>query len=326
MKNMIVEKIIGQVINWLRDYFSDNTRGIERFCDRFYGLYQARVIDNRDPQGRGRVRAVCPAINQPNSEDVPGNFWMMPCMNGLGTTTDNQITGVFHPPEEETNIWVAFEYGDPKFPVYMGGFVTTKQTADTFNSDDIENKGPHKTGIRTKSGHFIRFNDDPDNLDITIARGDGEGEPTPQFISLTNEGNTLITNSRGSYLYMNSEDNETTLQTLDSDGNVLSMLFLGDDKITMMTKSGGTIGIDGKDIVISGDNVVADANKQFSANAGTVMLGSGASEPVIRGNKFAIGWGLIHQHTSGPPGSPTTPGPTPPVLIYKELSEKVYIS
>ncbi|MEJ2293295.1 MAG: hypothetical protein P8Y23_00825, partial [Candidatus Lokiarchaeota archaeon] len=89
---------------------------------------------------------------------------------------------------------------------------------------------------------------------------------------------------------------------------------------------GGAIGIDGKDIVLTGDNVVADANKQFSANAGTVMLGKGASEPAIRGNKFAIGWGIMHQHTSAAPGSPTTPGATPPVMLYRELSENVFIS
>jgi len=143
---------------------------------------------------------------------------------------------------------------------------------------------------------------------------------------MTKEGHTIITNGNGSSLYMNAEDNETSLQTLDSNGNVLSMIFLGDDKVTISTKSGGAIGIDGKDIVLTGDNVVADANKQFSANAGTVMLGKGASEPVIRGNKFALGWGLIHQHTTTMPGSPTTPGGTPPVLLYKELSEKVFIA
>lgn len=315
-----------KVLDQLRAYLRTPGKGLERFCGRFYGIYAGRVVDNKDPQERGRVLATCPAINVFEESDVSEAMWMVPCMNGLGTTPDGQTTGVFHPPEVGTNVWIVFQSGDPGYPVYMGGFITTKQEADTFNSDDMEDVGPTKRGIRTKSGHFIRFNDDPDVLEMTIARGDGEGQPTSQFISLTKEGNTIITNEKGSTLYMNAEDDQVTLQNLDSDGNVLAMLFLGDDKVTLMTKSGGALSIDGKDIVLTGDNVVADANKQFSANAGTVMLGKGASEPVILGKKFSLGWGLIHQHTSGVPGSPTTPGATPPVMLYRELSSKVFSS
>lgn len=314
------------VLNWLRDYLGDVTRGLERFCGRYYGTYPGIVIDNKDPDDRGRVRATCPAINMPRDKDVPNDFWMLPSMNGMGTTPNGQTTGMFHPPDEGTNVWIQFQFGDPRSPIYMGGFITTKQTADTFHSDDMDDVGPSKRGIRTKAGHFIRFNDDPDNLEITIARGNGEGEPTSQFISLTKDGNTLITNDKGSMVYMNAEDDETTVQTLDGNGNVLSMLFLGNDKITIMTKSGGAIGIDGKDIVLTGDNVVANCSKQFNADAGSVYLGSGASEPAIKGKTFSTGWAIIHQHTSGPPGSPTTPGATPPPMINRELSSKVFIS
>jgi hypothetical protein len=310
----------------LKRYLGDFTRGLERFCGRYYGTYPGRVIDNRDPENRFRVRATCPAINMPDEENVPGGFWIRPDMDGMGDDKDGNGSGIFWPPEEGAIIWVKFEWGNPSRPIYSGGMITTRKSFDTFDSDDMENKGPTKRGFRSKAGHFVRFNDDPDKLEVTIARGDGNGEPTAQFISMTTEGHTLITNANGSSLYMNAEDNEVSLQTVKSDGTVASMLLLGDDRITLMTESGGTLGIDGKDIVLTGDNVVADANKQFAANAGTVMLGKGAAEPVIRGNKFSFGWGLIHQHTSGPPGSPTAPGATPPVMLYNELSESVFIS
>jgi len=127
-------------------------------------------------------------------------------------------------------------------------------------------------------------------------------------------------------VYLNGEDNETTVQSLDSNGNVLSMLFLGDDKVTLTTKSGGTLGIDGKDIVLTGDNVIADANKQFSANAGAVKLGKGASEPAMRGTSFQTGWAILHNHACGPPGAITGPGPYPPPILKKELSDIVFIA
>jgi len=316
-------KSISELIN----YISAPGMGLEKLCGKYYGLYPARVIDNSDPENRGRVRAVCPAVNQTKKENISGSAWMVPCMNGLGIDPDTgQMTGIFHPPDEGMNIWVSFQFGDPEYPVYMGGWMTTKEKTDTFKSDDEEGLGAHKKGIRTKTGHFLRFNDDPEKLEITISRGDGKGQPTSQFFSFTKEGHTLITNKLGSYLYMNAEDKELSLANVDEDGKVLSQFMLGNDKISMVTKSGGAFGIDGKNIVLTGDNVVADCSKQFSANAGTVMLGKGAKEPVIRGNKFVMGYALIHQHTTTAPGAPTLVGPTPPPMLYNELSESVFIS
>lgn len=316
--------MIQKVVNYLRNYLGDVTKGLERFCGRYYGIYPAIVIDNKDPDDRCRIRATCPAINMPNPEDVPRSFWALPCMPGMGNDAGGEISGMFHPPDIGTVVWYQFEFGDSRSPVYMGGLLSAKKTSDTFVSDDSENIGPSKRGIRTRAGHFIRFNDDPDNLEISIVKGDGDGNPTSQMISMTKEGHTYITNKNGSMVYMNGEDNETTVQSLDSSGNVLSMMFLGNDKITISTKSGGTIGIDGKDIVLTGDNVIADCNKQFNANAGQVKLGKNATQPLVRGTALQTGWGIMHTHPCAPPGSPSGPSPLP-LILKKELSDVVYI-
>jgi hypothetical protein len=36
--------------------------GFEYVFKRYYGLYEANVTDVRDPEKRGRIRALCPAI------------------------------------------------------------------------------------------------------------------------------------------------------------------------------------------------------------------------------------------------------------------------
>lgn len=307
-------------IGYLKAVLSDMTRGLEWFAGRYYGLYSGRVIDNADPEGRGRVRALCPAIRVVEEDDVSDDFWMLPSMPGLGVDPDTgQMTGVFHPPDVGTNIWVLFRHGNPEFPVYIGGWVTKKNVSDTFDSEDALKKG-----IRTRTGHYIRMNDDENDLNLTIGRGDGSGSETPMFLSFTKEGHTILTNILGSVLYMNGEKSETSLMTANDDGEVTSFLLLGDDKVTLATKSGGAIGINGKDHTITGDNVTADCSKTFNANAGTVRLAKGASEPAVRGNKF-MQWSLIHQHTMPTPIGTTTTGPTPPPTLYKELSEKVFI-
>lgn len=326
---MAVGKIAGSLqmvtnpIGWLREMLSDVTRGLEWFCGRYYGIYEGRVIDNADPEGRCRVRALCPAINIVNEEDVSDDYWMLPSMPGLGTDPDSgQMTGMYHPPDVGTNVWVAFRHGNPEYPVYLGGWMTTKNVADTFDSEDA-----FKKGIRTKTGHFIRMNDDPEDLHLIIGRGDGEGSPSPMFLSFSKEGHTTLTNVLGSTLYMNGEKSETTLMTANDKGEVTSMLMLGDDKITLATKSGGAYGIDGKNHTLTGDNVIADCSGEFVANSGSVKLGKNAMEPAVRGMRF-MAWSLIHQHTIAVPvpGTPTVVGPTPPPMLYNELSEKVFIA
>lgn len=316
-----IPRLVRNPIGWLKDYLSDATRGLEKFCGRYYGIYPGRVVDNADPKGLGRIRATCPAVGVFEKSQVGDNSWMYPCMNGMGVDPDTgQMTGQFHPPDPKMNVWVQFEYGDPRHPVYMGGWMTEKNVSDTFDSEDA-----FKKGIRTKTGHFIRMNDDPNDLHIMIAKGNGEGGPAPSFLTMTKEGHTMLTNDLGSTLYMNGTKPEVSLMAANEDGDVTALLSLGDDKITLATKSGGAIGINKKNITVTGDNFVADVNKQVALNAGTVMLGKGASQPLVRGLKF-VQWSVIHQHLSTAPGAPTTPGPTPPPMMYNELSESVFTS
>jgi hypothetical protein len=309
-------------IGWLKEMLA--TRGLGWFCGRYYGLYEGTVIDNADPQGRYRIRATCPAIRLVKPEDVSDDYWMLPSMPGLGTDPEsNQATGLFHPPDEGTRVWIMFRDGKPRFPVYIGGYVTRKTESDTFQDKD----GAFVKGWRTKTGHYVRMSDEDGDLHLILGKGDGEGGPSPMFLSMTKEGHLLVTNEVGSTLFMNAEKPETSILTANDKGEVTSMLMLGDDKITLATKSGGAVGISGKNVTLTGKNVVANAEKQFAADAGTVMLGKGASEPLVRGNKL-IQWALLHQHTiSVPtPGSSTITGATPPPMLYNELSEKVFTS
>jgi len=320
-KTMDALQMITDPIGWLKGVLSDVTRGLEWFAGRYYGLYDGKVIDNADPKGLGRVRALCPAINLTKEDDVSNDFWMMPCMPGLGVDPETgNMTGVFHPPDVGTNVWIMFNYGDPEYPVYMGGWMTEANVSDTFASEDA-----YKKGIRTKTGHYLRMNDDPEDLHVTIGRGDGEGVETPMFLSFTKEGHTIITNILGSTLFMNGEKPETSLMTANDKGEVTALMMLGDDEITLATKSGGAFGINGKDITLTGDNVIADCSKEFVANSGSVKLGKNAMEPAVRGMKF-MQWSLIHQHTMPAPIGVTTPGPTPPPMMYNELSDKVFIA
>jgi len=300
--------------------------GIEGFARRFYGLYPAVVANNTDPDNRGRIQVLCPAVGVRTIDQIKDGWWAMPCMPGLGMDPETgQITGEFHPPDPNTMVWVTFQFGKMEHPVYMGGMLPEGKKSDTFDAESALRKG-----IRTKTGHFLRMSDDPEDLHVMICRGDGAGGPSPVFMAMDKDGAVHVENQNGSTIFMNALKAETTIQTANDKQEVTSLLMLGDDKITLATKSGGAIGISGRNITITGDNVVADASNMFNANAGSVYLGQGAQEPAVLGQRL-MQWAIAHGaagHVIGTPtpGSPVAPGPLPPPIMYKELSSRVFIA
>ncbi|WP_431066967.1 phage baseplate assembly protein V [Methylotuvimicrobium sp.] len=79
---------------------------------RYYGKYRGTVINNIDPEQRGRIMAMVP--------DVLGltpSSWAMPCVPMAG-----KQQGVFMVPQIGAGVWIEFEQGDPDYPIWVGGF------------------------------------------------------------------------------------------------------------------------------------------------------------------------------------------------------------
>jgi hypothetical protein len=303
-------------IAWLRQVLSD--WGLESFCKRYYGTYPGVVVDNADPEGLYRIRALCPAIGLNKSEGVPENYWAWPCLPGLGNDQDGLSGGDVWVPDVGSNVWLQFEGGSPKSPIYMGGWVNVKKAMP-----ELDHAAALRKGIRTRSGHFLRFSDDPADLHITIGKGDGAGSQTASFLTFDKDGNVAISNDKGSLLYMNAQDDEVSVVTANADGETESIVMLGKDEVTLATKGGATFGMKGKDITINGGNIILNGTMVHLATK-QIYLGKNATEPAVLGNKLALNMAL-QIHGTAAPGSPTTPPTTPPPLLGKELSTVVFI-
>lgn len=88
--------------------------GIERF-KRYYGVYKGIVVANQDPEHRHRLQLRIPGIY-----DTVYRYWALPKSTLLGTGK-----GLYGPPSEGDIVWVSFEAGDPKSPVWEYGFATS---------------------------------------------------------------------------------------------------------------------------------------------------------------------------------------------------------
>lgn len=94
--------------------FIQNIRslGLE-FYSRYYGVYRGVVVDNEDPDMRGRLIIKVPGIW---GDDIHEK-WVF----GKGLYAGSDI-GFFALPNKGDGIWVSFENGDPKYPVWEYGW------------------------------------------------------------------------------------------------------------------------------------------------------------------------------------------------------------
>ncbi|HKP73486.1 MAG TPA: phage baseplate assembly protein V, partial [Pyrinomonadaceae bacterium] len=80
---------------------------------RFYGKFRATVINNLDPEQRGRLMCMVPDVL-----GVVPSTWAEACTPLAGPT--GPPMGVYMVPPIGAGVWVEFEQGDPNYPVWVG--------------------------------------------------------------------------------------------------------------------------------------------------------------------------------------------------------------
>lgn len=85
---------------------------------KFFGKYRGTVVQNVDPELRGRLLCIVPDVLGP----VPST-WCEACVPLAGPT--GTPMGTYFIPPIGTGVWVEFEQGDPEYPVWVGCRVAT---------------------------------------------------------------------------------------------------------------------------------------------------------------------------------------------------------
>lgn len=78
---------------------------------QYFGKYRAIVVDLQDPEHRGRIKVSCPKVY--GEAKSP---WCQPC---LPYAIDS--AGDFVLPKINDFVWIEFEEGDVRYPIYTGG-------------------------------------------------------------------------------------------------------------------------------------------------------------------------------------------------------------
>jgi hypothetical protein len=143
--------------------------GLEYF-QKYYGIYRGFVVSVEDPANTGRLQLKVPQIYGDNEY----KYWA----DSKGIYSGNGI-GSYFLPNKGDPVWVSFENGDSRFPVWEYGAWSAGQAP--------RDASPKVKVIQTTSGHRIILNDNDESIHI-----ERTGE---ESIVLNSKGISLISGS-----------------------------------------------------------------------------------------------------------------------------------
>ena len=79
----------------------------------YFGKYRGTVFNNLDPQFRGRIMALVPAVL-----GLVPSTWCEACVPLAGPT--GPPMGAYFVPPIGAGVWIEFENGDPSYPIFAG--------------------------------------------------------------------------------------------------------------------------------------------------------------------------------------------------------------
>jgi uncharacterized protein involved in type VI secretion and phage assembly len=200
----------------------------QRVEGRFYGKYRALVVDNADPENRGRLRLQIPGVL--GHEVVSG--WALPCLP-YGGAADQ---GFFFIPEVNACVWAEFEMGDLAYPIWVGAFWSKPGGETEVPKPAGAQSPPTRKIIKTLKGSSIEIEDQDGEEVLIIQYSDGSQK-------------NIVTMDKTGVKIEDANSNKITLDTNgilveDQHGNVM----------TMDASSGGLPGTNG--VKINGEKKV----------------------------------------------------------------------
>jgi uncharacterized protein involved in type VI secretion and phage assembly len=140
------------------------------------GVYSASVVDNRDPDGLGRVLI---RVSVP-TDVISSDLWAR-----LATTMAGRNRGTWFIPDVGDEVLVAFERGDVKEAYVIGALWNSKARPPTESPGDVKL-------IRSRNGVTLRISDDRNNNALILET------PAGQRITLQdNPGSVRVEDANG---------------------------------------------------------------------------------------------------------------------------------
>lgn len=280
-------ELLKNFVNTIRDF------GLERAVRRYYSLYRAQVTSTEDPEHRGRILIKVPALF---GEDPLPNFAEPRDFRGAGPSK-----GEFVVPDVDDWVYVEFEMGDHRFPVYSGGWHAEGEldedefphVADVPNTKGVKNKyghvfkfseakGEEKVYLSTPAGHFFILDDTSGAEQVHVIHSTGAR------LVMDENGSFKFSSANGAFVALDAEQDAVMVNS--SQGATVSLK----DDITALSSDGGSMlhldkGI--AQLTTSGD-LISSANT-WTMSAGAIALNALGAGLNLGNAKVALGAGPV---------------------------------
>ena len=131
--------------------------GLEKF-GRYYSSYRGFVVDNADPEGFGRLKLVVPQVTGKGVLE----YWAWPKGNFSGENYGMQVI-----PSKGDMVWVEFEMGNTRAPIWDYGHFSFKEDGKTPQKPE-ELKDVKNYWFMTPGGQRVEFDDTNKWIVITL--------------------------------------------------------------------------------------------------------------------------------------------------------------
>jgi uncharacterized protein involved in type VI secretion and phage assembly len=257
-------------------------RLVEKVENRYYGKYRAFVVDNADPENRGRLKLRVPSVL---GDDIVSG-WALPCSPYGGAA--NQ--GFFFIPEVDAGVWVEFEAGNLDYPVWVGTYWAKpggESEAPKPNGADGAEEGsvqdpPTRKIIKTLKGTTIQL-EDAGGAEMLML-----WEQTNENLVVLNSDGIKIKDGKGNTVTMDNSG----VKVEDKNGNVITMESAG----VTIKSTAINIGDQASEPLVMGNKLMSALSNWYTAFSTHTHIGN-----------------------MGAPTSPPTP-PVAPIDISMALS------
>ena len=202
---------------------------------RYYGVAEAIVLDNVDPDGEGRIQ-----IRFPWFDAAMVTEWCRVAYFYAGNGY-----GALLVPEVGDEVLVAFVHGDMRLPIVLGGLYNGQDKPPSSRTEDRDQKL-----LRTKGGHELLFDDSGDQQRVRIT---------------TNGGHSVDLDDTGERVEIASSDVHTVL--LDDGGKKITVETSGGESV-VLDGNGGSVTVKGASVTLDAQSI-----KLGGAAAQALVLG-----------------------------------------------------
>ncbi|MBR57832.1 MAG: phage tail protein [Myxococcales bacterium] len=256
---------------------------MQRQSNRIFGAVIGIVVDNKDPEGRYRVKVKFPWIressvkytNEPDSSDFRSSWARI--TTPLAGSRDGEARGFFFLPEVDDEVLVMFELGDIRRPVVVGNLFNGVDKA--YHDNNAQLGANNYRSFRSRSGHMIVFHDDDaagqeriiietkvPNTDVEVDPMERQGHTIVLDHSTEAEKIQIYDSKKENYVLIDSTNNK--ISVVSEQGDITLSAPLGTVRIecaSLHTESTGNTSME------AGMNMKMEAGTNMDLEAGGVL-------------------------------------------------------